>query len=177
MSATTSRAQWVRRATTILAMLFGFTTAWASAQSAPTFISLGPAEAALYKPDSGPAPHVALVVIHRTADFMRHPACTQLAQRGFLMLCVNTRFTNNEELVRFEDLALDVKAAITFLRKQPGITKVLLFGHSGGGPTVSFYQAVAENGIGYCTNLGEVHGCARQFAAGRRHRVRRLPSG
>jgi hypothetical protein len=68
---------------------------------------LGPAEAALYKPDSGPAPHVALVVVHRTADFMRHPACAQLAQRGFLMLCVNTRYTNNEELVRFEEMALD----------------------------------------------------------------------
>src|ERR1700689_3767820 len=105
MSATTSRAQWARRTITVLVILFGLTTACAGAQSAPAFISLGPAEAALYKPDSGPAPHVALVVIHRTADFMRHPACTQLAQRGFLMLCVNTRFTNNEELVRFEDMA------------------------------------------------------------------------
>ena len=122
-----------------------------AAQSAPTFVSLGPAEAALYKPDSGPAPHVGIVVIHRTADYMRHPACTELSRRGFMMLCVNTRFTNNEELVRFEDIALDVKAAVQFLRKQPGITKVLLFGHSGGGPTVSFYQAVAENGIAYCT--------------------------
>jgi hypothetical protein len=164
MSATTSRAQWVRRTLTVLAMLFGLTTAWASAQSAPTFISLGPAEAALYKPDSGPAPHVALVVVHRTADFMRHPACAQLAQRGFLMLCVNTRYTNNEELVRFEEMALDVKAAIAFLRKQPGITKVLLFGHSGGGPTVSFYQAVAENGIGYCTNPKRLVKCTDTLA-------------
>jgi hypothetical protein len=135
-----------------LALFFGLVTAGANAQSAPAFVTLGPADAALYKPDSGPAPHVGLVVIHRTADYMRHPACPQLAQRGFLMLCVNTRFTNNEGLVRFEDIALDVKAAVTFLRKQPGITKVLLFGHSGGGPTVSFYQAVAENGIAYCTN-------------------------
>ena len=93
----------MRRTFAAALLLFGLTAAGAGAQSAPTFISLGPAEAALYKPDSGPAAHVALVVIHRTADFMRHPACTELAQRGFMMLCVNTRFTNNEGLVRFED--------------------------------------------------------------------------
>jgi len=159
-----SRAQWLRRTVTALVILFGLATAWASAQSAPAFISLGPAEAALYKPDTGPAPHVALVVIHRTADYMRHPACTELARRGFLMLCVNTRYTNNEELVRFEEMALDVKAAIVFLRKQPGITKVLLFGHSGGGPTVSFYQAVAENGIAYCTNQKRLVKCTDALA-------------
>ena len=127
MSATTSQAQWLRRTIAIVALLFGLTTAWASAQSAPTFVTLGPADAALYKPDSGPAPHVALVLIHRTADYMRHPACTQFAQRGFMALCVNTRFTNNEGLVRFEDVALDVKAAIQFLHTQaaePGPVKM-----------------------------------------------------
>jgi hypothetical protein len=155
---------WMHRTFVAVLLLFGLSTAWASAQSAPTFISLGPAEAALYKPDSGPAPHVGIVVVHRTADFMRHPACTELAQRGFMMLCVNTRFTNNEELVRFEDIALDVKAAVQFLRKQPGITKVLLFGHSGGGPTVSFYQAVAENGIGYCQDPKRLTKCTSELA-------------
>src|SRR5580700_12042157 len=148
----------------VTALLFGLGTAWAAAQSAPVFVTLGPAEGALYKPDSGPPAHVALVVIHRTADFMRHPACTELAQRGFMMLCVNTRFTNNEGLVRFEDIALDVKAAVQFLRKQPGITKVLLFGHSGGGPTVSFYQAVAENGTAYCTDPDRIVKCTDELA-------------
>jgi hypothetical protein len=66
--------------------------------------------------------------------------------------------------VRFEDMALDVKAAITYLRKQPGITKVLLFGHSGGGPTVSFYQAVAENGIAYCQNPKRLTKCTAELA-------------
>jgi hypothetical protein len=158
------RAQWVRRTITVLALLFGLTTAWANAQTAPVFVTLGPADAALYKPDSGPAPHVGIIVIHRTADFMRHPACPELAQRGFMMLCVNTRFTNNEEAVRFEEIALDVKAAVQFLRKQPGITKVLLFGHSGGGPTVSFYQAVAENGIAFCTNPKRLVKCDDSLA-------------
>jgi hypothetical protein len=145
-------------------LLAGLTYVPAYAQSAPLFVTLGPADAALYKPDRGTAAHVAIVVIHRTADYMRHPACTELSQRGFMMLCVNTRFTNNEGLVRFEDIALDVKAAVQFLRKQPGITKVLLFGHSGGGPTVSFYQAVAENGIAYCTNPKRLVKCTDALA-------------
>lgn len=164
MIATTPRAQWLFRILAAATLLCGVTVAAAGAQSAPTFVTLGPADGALYKPDHGPAPHVALVVIHRTADFMRHPACTELAQRGFMMLCVNTRFTNNEEQVRFEEIALDVKAAVQFLRKQPGITKVLLFGHSGGGPTVSFYQAVAENGIGYCTQPARLVKCTDALA-------------
>ena len=136
----------------------------AAAQSAPLYVPLGPANAALYRPDHGPAAHVALLVIHRTADFMRHPACTELSRRGFMVLCVDTRFTNNEELVRFEDVALDVKAGIQYLRAQPGITRVLLFGHSGGGPTVSFYQAVAENGIAYCTNPERLVKCTSALA-------------
>jgi hypothetical protein len=148
----------------VAALFFGCATAWAAAQSAPVFVTLGPAEGALYKPDSGPPAHVALVVIHRTADFMRHPACTELAARGFMLLCVNTRYTGNEETVRFEDVALDVKAAVQFLRKQPGITKVLLFGHSGGGPTVSFYQAVAENGIAYCMKPERLVKCTDALA-------------
>jgi hypothetical protein len=164
MNRTLFPAQWLCRMILAAALFAGLATAGANAQSAPLFIGLGPAEAALYKPDGGPAPHVGIIVIHRTADFMRHPACTELAQRGFMMLCVNTRFTNNEELVHFEEMALDVKAAVQFLRKQPGITKVLLFGHSGGGPTVSFYQAVAENGIAYCTNPKRLTKCDATLA-------------
>jgi hypothetical protein len=136
----------------------------ADAQSAPLFVPLGPADAALYKPDSGPPPHVAFLVIHRTADFMHHAACTELSQRGFMVLCMNTRFEGNEELVRFEEIALDVKAGVTFLRRQPGITKVLLFGHSGGGPTVSFYQAVAENGLAYCKDPKRLTQCDDDLA-------------
>lgn len=136
----------------------------AFAQSAPTFVPLGPAEAALYKPDTGPAPHIGVLVIHRTADFMRHPACTELSRRGMMVVCINTRFTGNEELVRFEEIALDVKAGVEYLRAQPGITKVILFGHSGGGPTVSFYQAVAENGLAYCKDPKRITVCDDRLA-------------
>ena len=120
------------------------------AQSHPEFIALGRVSAALYKPDRGPAPHVAFVIGHRTANYLNHIGCRELSSRGFLALCFNTRFQNNESQVRWEETPLDVKAAVEFVRRQPGITKVVLFGHSGGGPLMSFYQAVAENGPAYC---------------------------
>ena len=120
------------------------------AQSHPEYIRLGSLSAALYKPDSGPAPHVAFVVAHRTANYLNHIACRELSARGFMVLCFNTRFQNNEASVRWEEIPLDVKAAVDFARSRPGITKVILFGHSGGGPPMSFYQAVAEKGPAYC---------------------------
>jgi pimeloyl-ACP methyl ester carboxylesterase len=122
----------------------------AFAQSNPLYIQLGPAKGALYKPDSGPAPHVAVLLTHRTANFLNHIATTELAKRGFMVLGMNPRSDNNEAAVHFEENALDLKAGVEFLRKQPGITKVLLLGHSGGGPATSFYEAVAEKGPSYC---------------------------
>lgn len=140
------------------------TTGASFAQSNPAYIRLLPAAGALYRPDSGPAPHVGLIVMHRTANFLTHPACTELSRRGFLVLCMNSRFANNESQVRWELIALDVKAGMDFLRKQPGITKVVLFGHSGGGPTMSFYQALAENGTVYCRDPKRLVPCTDDFS-------------
>src|SRR5438105_2165998 len=108
------------------------------------------AKAALYRPDAGPTPHVGVLVMHRTSNYLTHRACTELSRRGFLMLCMNTRYENNEALVDFEKLPLDVKTGVEILRRQAGITKVVLFAHSGGGPLMALYQAVAEEGPAFC---------------------------
>jgi pimeloyl-ACP methyl ester carboxylesterase len=60
---------------------------------------------------------------------------------------------------RWEDKALGVKAAMEFLRKQPGIGAVVLYGHSGGGAVASFYQAVAENGVAFCQAARKLSKC------------------
>src|SRR5438094_10621091 len=80
-------------------------------QSTPGYIQFAPStvKGALYKPDSGPAPHVAILAIHRTANFMSHPATTELSKRGFLVLGMNPRSENNETIVDFESNALDIK--------------------------------------------------------------------
>ena len=139
-------------------------------QSNPTYIQFSPAEVkgALYKPDSGPAPHVGILVTHRTSNVMGSLTCTELAKRGFVVLCLNPRSDNNEALVRWESIALDVRSGVNFLRKQPGITKVLLLGGSGGGPTMSFYQAVAERGPSYCQGPNKLVQCSGELANLRR---------
>jgi len=77
---------------------------------------------------------------------------------------MNPRFENNEASVMWETIALDVKQGVDFLRNQPGISKVILWGHSGGGPTMSFYQAVAENGPSYCQGPNKLVQCGNNLA-------------
>ena len=139
----------------------------ASAQSNPLYVQFTPGsvKGALYKPDAGPAPHVAVLLIHRTANFLSHIATTELARRGFTVLAMNPRSDNNEAAVHFEDNALDIRSGIEFLRKQPGITKVLLLGHSGGGPATSFYEAVAEKGPSYCRGPNKLVECEESLAS------------
>src|SRR5580704_18073048 len=151
---------------TRVAALFGGFVSLSLAQSHPEYIRFTPnaTKGALYRPDSGPAPHVAVLIIHRTANFMTHMGATELAKRGFMVLGMNPRSDNNEAEVHFEENALDIKSGIEFLRKQPGITKVLLFGHSGGGPATSFYQAVAENGPSYCQGPNKLVQCGNELA-------------
>jgi hypothetical protein len=152
--------KWTRcpRMTALAAAAMAISSA-CFAQSHPEYIRLGQLSAALYKPDSGPAPHVAFILAHRTANYLNHIGCRELSARGFLTLCFNTRFQNNEASVRWEETPLDVKTAVDFARSQVGITKVILFGHSGGGPLMSFYQAVAEKGPAYCQASNKLVKC------------------
>ncbi|MFM9969289.1 MAG: alpha/beta hydrolase family protein [Burkholderiales bacterium] len=149
----------------MLAMLMALTHAGlVLAQSNPLYVPLSPAKAVFYKPDAGPAPRVGIVVMHRVANYLSHVSCTEFSRRGFAVLCMNSRFDNNEVRVVWEQIALDVKAGVEYLKRQPGITKVVLFGHSGGAPTMSFYQAVAENGVAYCQNLKRLTHCGNELA-------------
>ncbi|NNE37128.1 MAG: alpha/beta hydrolase, partial [Gammaproteobacteria bacterium] len=86
--------------------------------------------------------------MHRDSNFLSHLATGELSSRGMVVLAMNPRCDNNEaRCAPWENNALDVKQGVEFLRNVPGIESVVLFGHSGGGPTMSFYQAVAEQGV------------------------------
>ncbi len=110
----------MQRTALALAIVLGLAVSSARAQSSPQFIAFqGISKGALYKPDSGPAPHVGILVMHRTANFLNHRACAELSSRGFLLLCMNTRYENNEALVDFEKLPLDVGCAVRPQRRRP----------------------------------------------------------
>jgi len=157
----------------IFSFLFGVIAAsvasHASAQTAvmKEFVQFPAGAQGLYwVPDSGPISHIAFLAIHRTADFLRHPSTQELPKRGFSVLGMNSRFNNNEESVNWELIALDVRAGVRFLRSQPGITKVILIGHSGGGPSTSYYQALAEIGPSYCQGPNKLTQCSSDQLSG-----------
>ncbi len=153
---------------TVRALMVASTLAGGSggafAQVEPIFAPLGNLKAVYYRSQSQTAPHIGVLVMHRTADFLNHAACSELSKRGYLVLCMNSRFENNEVSVSFEKLPLDVKVGVDALRAQPGIRSVLLFGHSGGGPLMSLYQAVAENGPDYCRGPTKIVSCTDELA-------------
>jgi len=136
-----------------------------SAQSNPVYVPFQNGVAgALYKPDAGPAPHVGIVVMHREGNYMRHISCTEFAKRGFMVLCMNSRFVNNESSVEWELIPLDVAQGVNYLKNVQRMTKIVLFGNSGGGVTMSFYQAVAENGPSVCQGPAKLMQCGSNLA-------------
>jgi hypothetical protein len=143
--------------------IVGFTTSRSSAQTNPRYIPLGgAATGALYTPDSGVYSHVGIIAGHPTSNSL---GCgTQWASRGFMALCMNTRYFNNEAAIRWETIILDVRGAINFLKAQPGITKVVLVGASGGGALMSFYQSVAQNGPSVCQGPNKLVECGNNVA-------------
>jgi len=145
---------------TLLAILFSAMAIQAAPAAEPIYVPFQPSatKGALYRPD-GAASHIAFLTIHRTSNFMNMIGTRELARRGFVVLGMNPRSDNNEAIVNFENVALDIKQGIDYLRKQPGITKVILIGFSGGGPATSFYQAVAEKGVGYCQGPNKLTQC------------------
>jgi len=124
-------------------------------QPPPQFLQFSPSATmgALYMPDSDkfPNPHVATLAMHRDSNFMSHISTQEMPKRGIVALGMNPRCQNNEALCTpWENNSLDVKQGVEYLRNIPGIKTVILIGHSGGGPTMAFYQAIAENGNALC---------------------------
>jgi hypothetical protein len=163
----TQRAWTTSRAVAMLILVTGSSISFA--QTNPRYIRFADVpsavKGALYAPDAPQKPpHVGILVIHRASNFMNTLACVELSRRGFLVLCMNPRSDNNEALVRWETIPLDVKAGVEFLKKQQGITKIILWGFSGGGPTTTFYQNVAENGPSVCQGPKKLVQCGNELA-------------
>jgi len=153
----------------ILAGALALTAPAFAAAPQPTYVQFsGAAKGALYKPDPAlfPTPHVGVVVMHRNSNYLNHISTKELPARGFVVLGMNPRCDNNEAACApWENNALDVKSGVNYLRTQvPGITKVVLLGHSGGGPTMTFYEAVAEQGVGFCQQAGKLIKCSNSLA-------------
>jgi hypothetical protein len=137
-----------------LIFVLAFSRAYASSPP-PQFVQFSPSATmgALYMPDPElfPNPRVATLAMHRVGNYMSHISTEEMPKRGIVAMGMNPRCQNNEaKCTPWENNALDVKQGVEYLRSIPGIETVILIAHSGGGPTMAFYQAIAENGNALC---------------------------
>jgi hypothetical protein len=116
----------------------------------------------LYEPVApGSKSRLGIIVMHSDLSYTTFPACTQLSKRGYRVLCVNKSGTPGGSLDR---TIADLKQAVAYLRSYPGITKVVLLGHSGGATLMSAYQYIAENGISACQGSEKIAKCPGNLA-------------
>lgn len=133
-----------------------------------TFVRLGSGvPGVLYEPASpGPKGEIGVFVMHSSGDYLQFSACTELSKRGYRVLCANN--TNNkagtETDLSMDRVLLDAKLGVAWLRQQPGVRKVVLLGHSGGGVLMSSYQAIAEGGLKACQGPEKIVKCADNLA-------------
>jgi hypothetical protein len=133
-----------------------------------TFVGLGQGvPGVLYEPlTPGEKSQVGIYVMHATGDYLRFSACTEMSKRGYRVLCANNTAnkagTTND--VSMDRILLDAKLGVAYLRKYPGIRKVVLLGHSGGGALMSSYQDIAENGLKTCQGSEKIVKCPDSLA-------------
>src|ERR1044071_9403336 len=137
----------------------------AAGESPPVYLQLSPTvKAVLYSPDASVKARVAVVNMHEDGNRLNDIACTELVQRGFFVLCMNGRSDNNEALDYWNDLPLDVAAGVKYLKDTVKAQKIILYGGSGGGPLMTFYQHVAQNGSSICQGANKLIPCGNQLA-------------
>jgi hypothetical protein len=88
---------------------------------------------------------VTVLVMHSDEDYLSSPTGTELAMRGFRVLCANPMVKEGLFFSQIDKMQ-SVKCAVEYLRSRPNARKIILMGHSGGATLMTAYQAVAENG-------------------------------
>jgi hypothetical protein len=113
-------------------------------------------EALLYEPVTpGANAHVALIHIHPDGNTFNMLQVPEMAKRGYRVLTVNHHGAADVEL-----FAQPLSRGIGYLRSLPGVQRVVIMGHSGGGHLVAWYQNVAEHGPAACQGPEKIYPCA-----------------
>jgi hypothetical protein len=80
-------------------------------------------------------------LMHPRANFSRHYAVPGLLEAGYAVLCVNSRWLNNDATLIHEQVLFDVAAGLAAVQRR--FERVVLCGNSGGGSLFSFYLSQA----------------------------------
>ncbi len=161
------------RLKTVASVFAGLAIGWsapAAPQAAPALASeyvrlqVRGAEALLYRPASGtPVSRIAYVYVHPNGNTFSEPLGPQMAARGHLALMVNYRSDGTD---RDDQFAPAISAAIRSLRQMPGVEKVVLTGHSGGGHLTAWYTNAALNGPTSCNGPDKIYPCDTKLSSG-----------
>jgi pimeloyl-ACP methyl ester carboxylesterase len=115
------------------------------------------ANALLIEPaQPGPKQHIVAINVHpdnlNTFDYF---IGRNLPPRGYRVIEIN--YYGKERT--FEEFLPPIAAAIRYARSLPGVDTVVLVGHSGGGPELTYYQEIAENGPSACQRPERLYKC------------------
>lgn len=131
-------------AASLLAILFSFASAYAEDVYKTSYVSLGRQSAVLYQPAVPSAKSgIGVVVMHSGQDYLGHIANAALSGRGYTVIA-----SIPAQGQMMDAKLLSIKACVDYLRRMPGVGKVILMGHSGGATTMTAYQLIAEQGSG-----------------------------
>jgi pimeloyl-ACP methyl ester carboxylesterase len=124
-----------------------------------TPVTAGRAAGYLYEPIApGNKSHIGIFVMHSGVDYTNFSACYELSKRGYTVLCTkNAGGGLNSTL-------LDAKSSVAYLRKVPGVQKIVIWGHSGGATLMTAYQMIAENGVKACQGPEKLAKCPNNLA-------------
>jgi pimeloyl-ACP methyl ester carboxylesterase len=106
---------------------------------------------------SHPSPNQRIVAINthpKNRNNFQYFIGEVLGKRGYRVIEINDY---GKEMP--EALLPGIAAAIRYARTLPGVQKVVLVGHSGGGPVLSFYEEIAENGPSACQQPDRLYKC------------------
>jgi len=117
-------------------------------------------EGLLYEPATPSHPRVALIFTHPGRDNFNAELGREMAARGYRTLMLNYRGNDDFGEADPEQYLPGISQAVLYLRSLPGVDKVILVGHSGGGHLVGLYGGVSEKGAAFCSGPEKIYPCA-----------------
>jgi pimeloyl-ACP methyl ester carboxylesterase len=116
------------------------------------------ANAVLVEPIApSPNEHVVAINVHPdNLNTFEYFVGRELAKHGYRTIEIN--YYGQEKV--FEEFLSPIAKAIRYARSLPGVDTVILVGHSGGGPELTYYQQIAENGPAACQKPNRIYKCS-----------------
>jgi pimeloyl-ACP methyl ester carboxylesterase len=102
---------------------------------------------------------IAFVFSHPNRDNFKELPGPAMAALGYRVMLVNYRGDRDDPDAPPEDFLPSISQGIAYLRKLPGIEKVVLLAHSGGTHMGTLYENVAEHGPSACQGAEKIVPC------------------